>query len=136
MAQEGVAEADVFVRALDEARHVAHGEPMPIRIFHNADLRCQRGEWIRGNLRSSFGNGREQRRFAGVRIADQAHVRDDAQFQQKFAFFAGFARLREARRLSRGGGKVAVAQSTAAAFSKDKLLAVVGQISNQLALFV
>ena len=69
-------------------------------VFHDADLRVQRGERIRRDFRARLGNGREQRGFAGVRITDQADLGDDAQFEQKIAFLARLARLRETRRLA------------------------------------
>ena len=72
-----------------------------------------------------------KRGFARVGKADQAHVGHDAQFQQKIALPARLARLGEARRLPARGGKIAVAQSAAAAFAQDELLAVLRQIGHQ-----
>ena len=47
VAEKSVAEADIAVRAFDQARHVANREAVKIRVFHDADLRVQCGEGIR-----------------------------------------------------------------------------------------
>ncbi len=133
MAQKFVAEADVFVRAFDQARHVADREPFPVGVFDDADLRMQRGERIRRDFRARAGNGREQRGLARVRITDEADFRDDAEFQQKIAFVARLARLRESRRLARGGGEIAIAQSAAPAFAQNKLLPVLRKVGDEFA---
>ena len=133
VAQKFVAEADVVVRAFDQARHVADREPFPVGIFDDADLRMQRGERIRRDFRARAGNGREQSGLARVRITDQADFRDDAQFQKKIAFVARLARLRETRRLARGGGEIAIAQSAASAFAQNKLLPVLREVGDEFA---
>lgn len=135
VAQKFVAEADVRVRAFDESGHVANGEPVPVGVFHDADLRMQRGERIRGDFGSRFGYGGEQRGFAGVRIADEADFGHDAQFQQKITFVAGFARLREARCLACGGREIPIAQPATPAFAQNELLAVLRKIGDKFALF-
>ena len=128
-----MAEADVLVRAFDQSRHVANREPVKVGVFHDADLRMQRGERIRRDFRARLGNGREQRGLAGVRITDQADLGHDAQFEEKIAFPARLARLRETRRLARGGGEIAIAQTAAPAFAQNKLLAVFGEVGDQFA---
>ena len=129
-----MAEADVLVRAFDQTRHVANREPVEVGIFHNADLRVQRGERIRRDLRPRLGNGREQRGLARVRITDQPDLGHDAQFEKIIAFPARFARLRETRRLARRGGKIAVAQTAAPALAQHELLPVFGEVGDQFAL--
>ena len=134
VAEKFVAEADVVVRAFDESRHVANGEPLEVRQkFHDANLRRERGERIRRNLRSRAGNRGEQRGLARVRITDEADLRHDAQFQKVFAFRAGFARLRETRRLMARGGEIAIAQAAASAFAQNKLLAVRREVGDEFA---
>ena len=93
----------------------------------------QRGERIRRDFRTRAGNGREQRGLARVRITDQPDFRDDAQFQKKIAFVARLARLRETRRLARGGGEIAIAQSAATAFAQNELLPVLRQVGDEFA---
>ena len=58
---------------------------------------------------------------------------DNAQFQQKLAFFAGFARLSKPRCLAAGGRKVAIAQTAASAFAEQETLAMAGKIDDQIA---
>ncbi len=134
MPQKRVAEANVAMRAFDQTGHVTDREPVPVGIFHDADLRMQRGEGIRCDLRARLGNGREQRGFARVGVADEPDLGHDAQLQQVIAFLARLTRLREPRCLARGGGKVPVAQSAAPAFAQHELLAVFGEIGNQFPL--
>src|SRR6185437_2855077 len=112
VAQERVAESDVLVRALNETGHVAHGEPAPVRIFHNADLRMERREWVRSNLRPGLGNGAKERGLAGVRIPHEANIRDDTQLEQKIALLARLAGLGETRRLTACGGEISIPQSS------------------------
>ena len=133
MAQKGVAEADVAVRAFNQPRHVADREPMKVGILDDADLRMQRGKGIRRNLRSRVRDGLEQGGLAGVRVADQADIGDHAQFEQEIAFLARLARLREARGLSPRRGEVAVAQAAATAFAQHELLTVLGEVGDQFA---
>ncbi len=121
------------MRALDQARHVADREPFPVGVFDDADLRVQRGERIRRDFRARAGNGREQRGLARVRITDEADFRDDAKLQQKIAFVARLAWLRESRRLARGGGEIAIAQSAASAFAQNKLLPVLREVGDEFA---
>ena len=71
VAQKCMAQADILVRAFNQSRHIANRQPVKVGIFHNADWRMQRGEGIRGDLRTRLGNGREQRGLAGIRIADR-----------------------------------------------------------------
>ncbi len=117
--------------ALDETRHVTDGEPMPVGILDNADLRMEGGERVRRDFRPGLGNGGEQSGFAGVRVAHQADVRNEPKFEQKIAFLARFARLRKTRRLSSGGGEITIAQTATAAFAEDDLLSVRRQVGNQ-----
>ncbi len=106
---------------------------MKIRVLHDADLRVERGEGIGRNFRPGVRNGREQSGFAGVWISDQADIRHDAQFEEKIAFFARLAGLREARRLPGSGGKIAVAQVRRGRPCTGQTLSVLGQIGDQFA---
>src|SRR2546421_139698 len=129
-------QSDIAVRALDQTRHIANGEPMPVWKFHNANLGMKRGERIRGDLRARLGDRFEKSRFAGVGIADQSNVGDDAQLDQELPLFARLSRLREARSLPRGRDEVAVAQAAASAFAEHELLPVLGEVGDEFALFV
>ena len=130
-----MAQANVHVGAFDQTRHVAHGEALEILfVFHDANLRVQRGEGIRGNLGTRLGNGSEQRGFAGVRIADQADLGHDTKLEVKFAFGAGFARLGKTRGLPAGRGEITIAQTATTTFAQHILLAVLGEIGHEYAL--
>ena len=109
---------------------------MKIGILDDPDLRVQRRERIRGHLRAGVRNRGQQRGLARVGIADQAHLGDDAQLEEKLAFLARFPGLGEARGLAPGGGKVPVAQPAAPALAEDEPLPGVGKINHQLAFLV
>jgi hypothetical protein len=76
----------------------------------------------------------EQRGFARVGITHEADLGDQPQLEQKFPLGAGFARLREARRLADAGGEVAVAEPAAAALAQHEPLPVLGEVAYQFAL--
>ncbi len=132
MPEKLVAQADVAVRAFDQARHIAHREAVEVGILHYADLGVEGGEGIGRDFGPGARDGSEQGGFAGIGITDQADFGHDAQFQEEVAFVARLARLREPRGLARGGGKVAVAQAAASALAQDETLAVFRQVGDQL----
>ena len=76
VAQEVVAEARTVRRALDDAGDVRHDEAHALVDIHDAEVGEERGEVVVGNLWPRLGNDREQRRFADVGEADEAHVRE------------------------------------------------------------
>src|SRR5258708_5974974 len=94
----------------------------------------KRGEGIRCNFRASPRDSREQRGFAGVRITYQPDFGNDAQFEQEIAFIARLAWLSETRGLSGGGGKVAISEAPAAAFTQHKTLPILREVGNQVAM--
>src|SRR2546425_9474599 len=110
------------MRSFNQARHIADGESEEIGIFHNANLRMQRGKGVRGNLRARFRDRGKERRFSRVRKADQTDLGHNPQFEQVMAFVSRFARLSESRGLSRRRGEVAIAQTAASAFAEDETL--------------
>ena len=56
---------------------------------NHAQMRLERGERIRRNLRTRRGDARNQRGFSRVRKTDQAHIRQQFQFEPQMALFAG-----------------------------------------------
>src|SRR6266705_1194258 len=92
----------------------------------------QRSKRIGRDFGSGMRNSGEQSRFACVRIADEADLGNDTQFQKEIAFIAGFAGLGKTRRLARCRGKVAISQAATPAFAKDESLTVRDQIGDQL----
>ena len=69
-------EARTVRRALDDAGNVRHHEAHALVDIHDAEVGVERGEVVVGDLRPRLGNDREQRRFADVGEADEAHVRE------------------------------------------------------------
>ena len=135
VAQERMPQPRTGRRALDQAGNVGDGRPATVlhAEVHHAEVRFQRGERIRGDLRSRRGEGREQRRLAGVRQPHEAHVGDQAQLQPDLALLAGLAPLRMPRSLVRGGCEVDVAQAAAASARDHDLLADRDEVGDQLA---
>ena len=63
----------------------------------------QCGVWVCGNLRLGGGDGGEQGGLARVRVADEADLGNQAQFQAVMTLVAQFAVLRESGCLPRRG---------------------------------
>src|SRR5213075_2738210 len=72
----------------------------------------------------------DEGRLAGVREADDADVGDELQLDDQLALLARFTRLREARRLARGGGEVLVPPSAAPSLSEEHALAVMRKVGD------
>src|SRR5687768_1167195 len=125
-----MATADIFVRAFDKPGYVAHGQPVEVRIFQDANLRMQGGKRIRRDLGTCFRDRGEPSRFPSVRVTDETDLGDDAQFEKELAFVAGFAGLSEARRLPGRRCEIAVAKAAASAFAQDKLLPVLSKVGD------
>ena len=128
-----MAEPDVVMRSLDEPRNIGHGDPGVIRVFDNADDRMQRCERIWRDLRPRSRNRPEQRRFAGVRIADQTDIRDGLELEADFALLPGFTGLPLARRAVGLRGETRIAASAASAAGDDDLSARFVHIGDHLA---
>ena len=92
--QESDSQSGAFVRAFNQAGNVGDHKRAPVarscvRIGGNhPQMRLQRGEWIRGNLRLRRGDARDERRFPRVRKTHQPHVRQQFQFEAQMALFA------------------------------------------------
>src|ERR1017187_505556 len=139
MAQKLDAEARPQVRALDEPRHVGNNEGLEVGLLahsDNAQIGLESGERIVGNLGLGGRDPRNKCGFAGVGIADQAHIGEQLQFQPVVALFACTSQFVLARSLMGAGGKVLVAAPTAPALGNDQ--AVVGnrEVVDQLAGFL
>ena len=122
VAQELDAQSRAQMRAFDEPGHVGDHEGLLLGLFadgDHAEIRFQRGEGIVGDLGARGGDARDQRRLAGVGIADEADVGEQLEFQAEGAFLARAAQFVLARGLMRAGGKVLVAASAASAFGDD-----------------
>src|SRR5437762_2739645 len=93
----------------------------------------ERGEGIGRYLWARFGDSGEQRRFAGVRIANEANIGNDSQLEEIVAFIAGLAGLGKAGRLAGSGGEVAIAETAASGFAENESLAVRGEVGHEFA---
>ena len=103
MAEEAVAEAGAFMRALDQAGDVGEHEFLRVGQADDAELRMQRGERVVGDLRARGGDDGQEGGFAGVRQPDQSGIGDQLQAQPDPAFLArpALRRLARARGWSR-----------------------------------
>ena len=136
VAEEGAAEADALVGALEEPRDVGEDHAVARRArllarVPDAEVGRDGGERVVGHLGLRARRRREQRRFAGVRAADEADVGEELELEQQPPLGAGLAHLREprrrvARRLERG-----VAAAAAAAARDAQRLAVRHELAHQ-----
>ena len=68
--------------AFYQSRHIGQHEGA-ITSLHDSKIGLQSGERIIGNLRPGSREARNQSRFAGVRKADEADIRQELEFQTK-----------------------------------------------------
>ena len=80
MAEEAVADAGAFGRALDQPGNVGEDELAPL-VADDAELRAERRERIVADLGGGVGDRVEEGRLAGVGQADQADVGEQLQAQ-------------------------------------------------------
>lgn len=69
------------MRALDQSRNVDHDEGFVVGNADDAELRFEGREWIVGDLGMGCRDHGEQGRFSCVWNADDAAIRQKAQFQ-------------------------------------------------------
>src|SRR5207247_11003824 len=132
VAQELKAEALPFMGAFDEARDVRHDEALVLVHGHDTEVWYQGRERIVGDLRARVRNGRDQSGLACVGVAHQADVRQKFQLQLQPALLAGRAGIASGRYAIGRGGEEGVAASTASALRHDRLLAVLGQVREDI----
>ena len=136
VAEEFVAEADAFMRALDQAGQIGQHE-FAVVDADDAELRVQRRERIIGDLRPGSGDTREKGRLACIGQADQTGIGDQLEAQTDGAFLAGLAGIGPARRLVGRGLEIGVAEAAIAAPRQRDALADFGEVGNHgLAVFL
>ncbi len=91
MPEELVPQPRAFGGAFDQPGNVRHHEAAVRLGCDHAQIGVQGGEGVIRHLRFGLRYRANQGGFAGVRHAQQAHIRQDTQFQQQPAFFAGGA---------------------------------------------
>ena len=131
MPQELVAETETAVCAFDQARYVGDDEAAILAQPDDAEIRCERGEWIVGDLRTSRGDPRDERRFARVRIPDEPDIGQELQLEAEVFLFARLAGLDLPRRAVRRCREVRVAETSAAASGDEHALSLLGKIGEQ-----
>ena len=63
------------MRLRDDPWNVCDGQLDLVVVLDHAEVRLERRERVRGHLGAGARDGREERRLAGVREADEADVR-------------------------------------------------------------
>ncbi len=135
VAQEGVPEAGAGRRTLDEPGDVGDRGAAVLRVpeVHHPEVRLQRGERVRRDLRPRRGQRCQEGRLPGVRQPDEADVGDQPQLQAQPALLARLALLGVLRRAMRGRREVDVAEPAASAARDRRRLAGRDQVGEQLA---
>ena len=132
VSQEPVAEPVSRVRALDEPRHVGHDEAAVAAESDDSEVWCQRRERIVGNLGTGRGDPRDERRLARVGEPDEADVGQELQLEAQESFFARFTRLDAPWGAIGRGDEARVAAAATASLCDEDLLALVGEIPEQM----
>ena len=122
MAQEVVAEADALRSTLDQTGDVGADKALLRADADDAQHGGQRREVVVGDLGTRGRNNADERRFADVREADQAHVRNDLQLELEVHILAGQTGLGKLGDLAGRGRKMAVAPAAASALGHDNRL--------------
>ena len=132
--QEVQAEAGAFRSAFDEPRNIRHDET---GVVHGYDAQVRRDgrEVIIRDLGVGAGGYGQQRGFAHVGIAHEAHVRDQLELQLDLPFPGKSAGFGEIRRLADGILEHDVAFSASAAFGCHEGLAVLRQVCHDRVAF-
>ena len=133
VAQERVTQARTRRRALDQPGHVGDRRPPAVvdAQVHDAQVGLERGERVGRDLRLGGGEGREQRRLAGVGQAHEADVGDQPQLEVDRALLARLAALGVRGRLVGRGLEVRVAEAAATAARDHDLLADGDEVRDQ-----
>src|SRR5439155_19246624 len=108
-----------FVRAFNQAGNIGNHERAKVTRVDYPQMRLQSCERIVGDLRSRGRDGRNKRRLAGVRKADQTNVGQQLQFKLQFEFFAGTAFLMITRSAIRRGREMCITKTAATALRRQ-----------------
>ncbi len=124
-------QAEPAMRAFDEPRHVGDDKTAVFAQADDAEIRRQCGERVVGDLRPRRGDPRDQRRLAGVRIADKADVGEQLQLEAQILDLAFLARLHFPRRAIRRRREAGIAHAAASALRDQHALAFLRQIGDE-----
>ena len=132
VAQEVMAQADALAGALDQAGDVGADEAGPLAHRHDAQRGHEGGEVVVGDLGLGRADGGDEGRFAHVREADQAHIRDELQLQRDLEILTRHTGLGELGDLAGRRRKMRVAVAAASA-PRHRDGGVVGQVRDDKA---
>src|ERR1700733_13940426 len=135
MAKEPVAEAVALMRALDQAGYVGEHKVAAIDP-DDAEARMEGSERIIGDFGLGGGDGGEEGRFAGVRQADEAGVRDQLEPKKQRALDASETGIGATRGAVGRGGEMEVAKTTVAALGDHHALARLSHVGEHRAAFL
>ena len=133
MPQELVSQSDASVSTLDQAGNVRQHKLSVVADADDAEIRVLRRERVIGDLRRRASQPAEQRRFAGVRFADQTNISDEFQFEHHRARFAQVAAFELARCAVCGGREVLVAATSASPFGRQESSVMMIEIEKDFA---
>jgi len=139
VAEELGAETGAKVGALDESGHVGDDVGLLIGLFadgDDAEVGLEGGEGVVGDFGFGGGDAGDECGLAGVRVAYEADVGEEFQFETIGALFAGAAHFVFAGGLVDGGGEVLVATTAASALGDDDAFVGLGEVVNELAGFL
>jgi len=129
--QELQSQPGTLAGTFDQAGDVRQHKAAPVDV-HYPQVGRQRGERIIRDLGASGADAGQESGLAGVRLAHQAHVGNEFQFQSHVPLFTGLAALRKVGRLARRGLEGSVAAPTAPTLGHDDGLSLAGQIREHL----
>ena len=132
MAQETIAQAVAFVRAFDQSGNIGNHKSAKVTHVHHSQIRLKRRERIVGDLRTRGGNPGDERRFARIWKTDQAHIREQFQFELQLKLFARTSLLVITRSAIGRCGKVRIAKSATAAARRDPAGAVLIKVEQKI----
>src|SRR5579862_8450565 len=136
VAEKAVAEADPFVRTLDEARNIGEHEFASINV-HDAELRIERGKRIIGDLRLGGADGGKERRLSGVRQSHDTGIGDELEPQTNGVLLTRETGIGATGRTIGRSLEVCVTEAAVAAARQHDALACFGEICEQhLAIFL
>ena len=124
MPQEVMAQAGALGGTFDDAGDIGQDERHALIHIHHAQIGEQRSEVIICDLGMGLGHHGEQRGFAYVGKANQAHIRQELQLQGDIMALSREAGLCKAGHLPGGGGEVHVAPAAPAALGGGPIRAV------------
>ena len=130
--KEFVAQADIEVRALDQAGNIRNSGAVVAGKFHDAHDGMEGGEGIGSDLWMGGGDAAEEGGFTGIGIADEAGIRDGAQLEDVIPFLARLARRGLTGDAIGGALKVDVAFAAVAAFAEGEFLPGLREVRDEL----